>query len=246
MRTNDTTKSRGVLGSGLLLLLISAALHPGALAAGSNPQPSSGDLILPMPGGESMAFRPVAIGRGDGPYAVREFRMGDRTSGSYQEHPTPVVVGGAFRNTGDWVFYIGKYEVTEAQFAALKGSGAAGAGGAVPITGVSWFDAVEFSNKYNQWLFANAASKLPKNGDRLGHVRLPTEIEWEFVARGGGAVSEDAFDLQHPYGDALRQHEWYSGAESSHNKKKAIGLLKPNPLGVHDLLGNISEMTSSP
>lgn len=37
--------------------------------------------------------------------------------------------------------------------------------------------------------------------------------------------------------------EWFSGPSSSHNKVQPVGKLQPNPLGLHDMLGNVSEMT---
>jgi hypothetical protein len=99
---------------------------------------------------------------------------------------------------------------------------------------------------YNKWLYANASEKVPAYGGVPGFLRLPTESEWEFAARGGAQVSSGAFDRKLPYKRRkLAQYEWFSGPKSSHNKVKKIGLLKPNVLGVHDMLGNVAEMTAS-
>jgi hypothetical protein len=214
-----------------------------------NPKPSNDDLVLPMPNGGSMAFRPVFIGEGDKPFAMREFKVGDRSGGGYKEFPTSVVISGSFIKENppgykDRLYYIGKYEVTEAQYYSIMEQGKK-SDSQYPINNISWFDAQEFINKYNLWLFKNAKNKLPKNGAALGFLRLPTEIEWEFAARGGSVVDQGQFDKKHPYSGSLTKYEWFEGATSSYGKLKEIGLLEPNELKLHDMLGNVSEMTNS-
>ncbi len=220
-----------------------------AYGAGSNPKPDSDDLVLPMPGGEIMVFRPVFIGEGDKPLALKEFKVGDRATAGFKEYPTKVAIGGAFIKQNpfgrpDWLYYMGKYEITESQYYAIMEPGKK-KGSLKPITNISWFDAQEFINKYNLWLFENANDKLPKNENATGFLRLPTEIEWEFAARGGSAVDPTIFDKRTPYSGALTKFEWFSGPSSSHGKIKNIGILLPNDLKLYDMLGNVSEMTCS-
>ena len=204
-----------------------------------------------MPNGVSMVFRPVFIGEGDSPFALKKFLMGNSNPLiGLKEHPTNVVLGGAFKDERqgrqDWLYYIGKYEVMEDQYSAIMApQRVSKQEGQLPISNISWFEAQEFTHKYNVWLFANAKDKLLKNDAEVGFVRLPTESEWEFAARGGAEVSREQFEKTIPYPEALNRYEWFSGPISSHNKVQKAGQLKPNILHLHDMLGNMSEMTAS-
>ncbi len=196
-----------------------------------------------------MALRSVCIGEGGGSYAWKRFRVGD-PSGGYKESPTGVALGGAFKvgqsSDEDWCYYIGKYEVSEDQVFAVLGTPKEYENSQLPVRDLSWFTAEDFLRTYNEWLFAHAAKDLPLYGGMPGFLRLPTELEWEFAARGGSAVDSAAFDRKLPYPqNKIVEYEWYAGPKSSHNKVKKIGLLKPNVLGIHDMIGNVSEMTGS-
>lgn len=69
-------------------------------------------------------------------------------------------------------FYLGKFPVTQEQWAAVMGKNAAthGLGRANPVNSVSWFDAQKFIRALNS-----------KEG--TARYRLPTEAEWEYASR---------------------------------------------------------------
>lgn len=234
----------------VLLWLIGLLMAAGP--AWADPEKSlQGDLVLPLPGGGAMTLKPVFLSVGTEPFAQRQFKMGD-PDGGYKEYPTNVSIGGGFlgeyKGKPDSLYYLGKCEVTRGQYRAVMGEmppGGAGNDANLPMSDLSWFQVQVFLDRYNQWLFMNAADKLPKNGEATGFLRLPTEAEWEFAARGGIAVSLDEFDRKTPYEGPLTRHEWFAGPKSSHDKVKPVGRLAPNPIGLHDMLGNVAEMTES-
>jgi hypothetical protein len=93
----------------------------------------------------------------------------------------------------------------------------------------------------------NARDRLPREGEQSAFVRLPTEPEWEFAARGGAAVAESEFRQRtFPMAQPRARYVWFQGSQSAAGETHAIGQLQPNPLGLFDILGNVSEIVLEP
>ncbi len=133
-------------------------------------------------------------------------------------------------------FYLGKYEVTQAQWQAVMGSNPSGFSGNPnnPVETVSWDDSQVFITNLNQL--------------GLGTFRLPTEAEWEYACRAGTT------DIHYwGYSDAediIKQYCWYQNNARSPNwtlphaeehGTQPVGLKLPNPWGLFDMSGNVFE-----
>lgn len=236
-----------------------------------NPKPADNDIILPMPCGLSMVFKLVAVpakgllwdmpmrpGVDDSAHQDRAFydrRYNTALSGAFTLEDLPAAWRKQAPQGQNYFYLVAKYEVSNLQWHAVMDNACPdtanpGAEAARPATDMSWYDAVDFTRRYTTWLLQNAPDSLPRfAGDQrnVGFVRLPTETEWEYAARGGQTagsqllLQEDFFAL--PTGESKADYAVYRPEQGARAEGMAnIGSRKPNPLGIYDTAGNAAEM----
>jgi formylglycine-generating enzyme required for sulfatase activity len=118
-------------------------------------------------------------------------------------------------------FWMGKYEVTERQYATVMGKSASFSQGPNRATAEGWDDATEFCRKLSAATGEN--------------YTLPTEAQWEYACRAGSSG-------KWCFGDDISQldnYAWYR--DNAGWQTHDVGQKKPNAWGLYDMHGNRSE-----
>jgi formylglycine-generating enzyme required for sulfatase activity len=123
-------------------------------------------------------------------------------------------------------FYLGKYEVTRAEWKALMGTDPSAQTSSadadrLPVDHVSWEAAQAFVSKLNQRVAG-------------GGFRLPTEAEWEYAARAGGPADAST----------MERVAWFN-APAQASAPHPVGSREADKLGLFDMQGNVWEWCSS-
>jgi formylglycine-generating enzyme required for sulfatase activity len=127
-------------------------------------------------------------------------------------------------------FYIGKYEVTQAQWnhamRRLTWSNPSSFGGRLsnPVENISWLEVQEFIAKINGF-----------DGDN--RYRLPTEAEWEYACRAG--TTTRCYWGDDPDNKSAIWSAWLGGYP--HGSTGPVGVKSPNAWGLYDMCGNVVE-----
>lgn len=109
----------------------------------------------------------------------------------------------------------------------------------LPVSGVSWFDAIEYCNWKSETenlvpCYKKTGLNVTWNTNANGY-RLPTEAEWEFIAKEG--------QINYPYqfsgSNDINSVGWTS--RNSNNTVHVGGSFAPNGFGVYDMTGNVWE-----
>ena len=182
-----------------------------------------GAFFVTLPDGSRMRLEQITSGK---------FQMGSEWNAAdhFRDEPLHQVT-----LTDD--FWLGQYEVTQAQWGAVMGYNPSDAGtyNDCPVDSISWDEAKEFCEKLNN----DSNIQRP-----AGYIfDLPTEAQWEYACRAGTASAlNNGQELRFYRGrdeqmDALG---WYQG--NSLGRTWPVGQKEPNAWGLYDMHGNVWEM----
>jgi formylglycine-generating enzyme required for sulfatase activity len=145
-------------------------------------------------------------------------------------------------------FWLGKYEVTQGQWARVMTNNPScfqNAGPRAPVEQVSWYDCQQFLAELNRIAQTGGLKPAVK-----GKFRLPTEAEWEFACRAGttnrfsyGDEDNDLWQYCN-YCDKSNTDRWKwqdTAHDDGYDKVAPVGSFKPNPWGLYDMHGNVWE-----
>ena len=131
-------------------------------------------------------------------------------------------------------FFLGEYEVTQAQWQVVMGNNPAHfKNDKHPVEMICWAEAMEFCAKLTER--ERAAKRISENMK----YTLPTEEQWEYACRAGTTTryffGEDASKRE--------DYAWYK--KNSGGKTHPVGQKKSNRYGLHDMYGNVWELTDN-
>jgi formylglycine-generating enzyme len=145
-------------------------------------------------------------------------------------------------------FYMGKYEVIQAQWKAIVGTDSSHfIGDSLPVEEVNFFDIVNFCNKLSDnngftKCYTINGTEVTCNWNANGW-RLPTEAEWEYACKAGttkdiysGNITNSGCE---PIDSNLGLIAWYCG--NAGEKTHPVGQKQPNSFGLYDMSGNVYE-----
>ena len=204
--TSELRKAAGGAASVVLLLLAARCGSTGSGASGTGSAP-------PPPPAPPAPARPAVTAETLARLDARMAKM-------------PAMSRGGAKASSISAFWIGKYEVTQAEWKAVMGANPSRVkGDDLPVTNVSFPQAKRFIDRLN----AAAGADV---------YRLPTRREWEYACH---AARPGKF----PWGNdeaGLGRHAWWGN--NSGEEPHPVGAKLPNAWGLYDMIGNASEWTS--
>lgn len=155
-------------------------------------------------------------------------------------------------------FYVSTHEVTIEQFSKFKSDKTVTSNASFPVTNVSWIDAVQFCNwlsrrdKIEPFYRLSSGRYIGENREADGY-RLPTEAEWEWLARKAGRQKTTRFTWGDEYvvptssGNFADESArgtvdlYIPNYDDGFTRLAAVGSFTADKAGLYDISGNVSE-----
>jgi formylglycine-generating enzyme required for sulfatase activity len=191
--------------------------------------------------------------------------------GSPSNEPSGRYTNGGQHSVTVNAFYMGKYQVTQAEYEAVMGTNPSYFKDAkLPVERVSWYDAVEFCNRLSQregltpaytidkgrsdpnnksesadtmlWLVDTVRWLVTWNPNANGY-RLPTEAEWEYACRAGTTTPfNTGNNVTTGNANYDGNYPYNNNAKGTYRERTTVvGSFAPNQFGLYDMHGNVWE-----
>ena len=184
----------------------------------------------------------IPLGNGTVALTLIELKPGTFTMGSPKEEAHRRTNETQHAVTLSKPFWLGRTEVTQAQWQAVTGkpSPAKNQGNEqLPVDNVSWDEATQFCQTLTEQ--ARKAGHIPANA----RFTLPTEAQWEYACRAGtGTALNNGKNITSTQGRCANLDEvaWYYPRQTNgYGYFTSVGQFRPNAWGLYDMHGNALE-----
>ena len=217
---------------------------------------------------EKFKLKPASLKEGQKKIVRKKAHKKGKVAGSVQNDDKDMVFVQGGRYTPSFFneerevhdLLVSKYQTTQIRWKEMMGTDPSYfKGDRRPVESITWIEALEYCNKLSEHYGLQPVYKIENNKlvavihndgeevypdladfSKTEGYRLPTELEWEWFARGGEvAIQDGTFDMSYSGSDYVDEVAWHSG--NSGSQTHAVGTKKPNQLGLYDCSGNVWE-----
>lgn len=217
---------------------------------------------------EKFKLKPASLKEGQKKVVRKKAHKKGKVSGNIQNDDKDMVFvqGGRYtpsffnEERGVHDLFVSKYQTTQIRWKEIMGTDPSKfKGDRRPAENISWIEALEYCNKLSEHyefkpvykiqegklvaiIYNDGEEVYPDLADfsKTEGYRLPTELEWEWFARGGEiAIQDGTFDFEYSGSNNINEVAWND--INSGKQTHTVGTKKPNQLGLYDCSGNIWE-----